>query len=95
MDDESDPKPACCRDKCEHCIECCGPLGMERMKANAAAIWVEDGISEKVINIDDHRAECLPAAGTPAIFSSRTGQRGRNRKVHDHMDKETHGEELV
>ena len=95
MDDESDPKPACCRDKCERRIKCCGPLSMERMKANAAAIWIENGIREEVIKIDDHRTECLPAAGAPAIFSNGTGQRGRDCKVHDHMDKETHGEELV
>ncbi len=95
MDDESDPKPACCWDEREHCIESRSPLGMKWVNTDAAAVWIEDGISEEVINIDDHRAECLPAAGTPAIFSSRTGQRGRNRKVHDHMDKETHGEELV
>ena len=29
MDDESDPKPACRWDKCEHRIESCCPLGME------------------------------------------------------------------
>ena len=63
------------------------------MKANAAAIWIEDWISEKVINIDDHRTECLPA-GAPAIFSNGTGQRG-GTAAHDHMDEETHGEELV
>ena len=95
MDDKPDPKPACRWDKGEHRIECCCPLGMEGVKANAAAIWIEDWISEKVINVDDHSTECLPAAGAPAIFSNGTGQRGRNCKVHDHMDKETHGEELV
>lgn len=74
-------------------IDCNGRVGMERMKADATAIRVVNGVGEQMININDHRSEHDQESPPPPLQIPRPGDQRRNSEMENHMNKRTHGVE--